>query len=85
MLPKTSRLRAFEVAEVLARGTHTRVGPYAGKMIESKDPLRVAVIVPKKTAKSAVARNRLRRAVYRAVAALAAQKTGRLALFVRSK
>jgi ribonuclease P protein component len=84
MLKKSARLRAAEVAEVLARGKSVRVGPYGGKLVASNEPLRVAIVVPKKSVRTAVARNRLRRAAYRALPSLSTPSTGRLALFVRS-
>ena len=83
MLSKRARLSARDVAEVLTMGSSLKVGPYGGKFLEDKKPLRVAVIVPKKGVKHAVERNRLRRAAYRSLPALDMPKTGRLALFVR--
>jgi ribonuclease P protein component len=83
MLPKRSRLSAQDVAEVLKEGKSLSVGPYRGKFLADKEPLRVAVIVPKKGVRHAVERNRLRRAAYRELPAFDVPKTGRLAIFVR--
>lgn len=83
MLPKRSRLRAQEVRAVLARGSFLRVGPYTGKYLPGRVPTGVAVIVSKKEAKTAVARNRLRRAAYQALESLPLPANGSIALFVR--
>ena len=83
MLPKKSRLTAAQVKEVLARGRALRAGGYTGKYLEGTAPLRMAVIVPKRLVRTAVARNRLRRAAYAEVPSLPLPKTGSLALFAR--
>ncbi|MEK7108946.1 MAG: ribonuclease P protein component [Patescibacteria group bacterium] len=84
MLPKKKRLSAAEVREVLARGKSLRVGPYAGKFLDGRTPLGLAVIVSKKVAPKAVVRNRLRRKVYRELKQLTLPSKGSLALFVRT-
>jgi ribonuclease P protein component len=84
MLPRSRRLRAHEVAEVLKRGRTVRVGPYQGKLLAASHALRVAVIVPKRVARKATARNALRRAAYRSLASLSLPSEGLLAVFVQS-
>jgi ribonuclease P protein component len=81
MLPKGRRLRAAEVREVLARGRSARSGGLSAKYHSSLQPLRTAAIVSKKVAKSAVTRNRLRRALYRALAPLSGR--GELVIFIQ--
>jgi RNase P protein component len=83
MLPKRSRLTAGEVRVVLAEGSPLRVGPYSGKYLPGAGSLKVAVIVSKKDTKTAVARNRVRRAAYRQLETLELPPQGSLALFVR--
>lgn len=83
MLPKRLRLRSAEVKEVLQKGKSLRVGPYAGKFLEGRKPLGVAVIVSKKTARKATERNSLRRKAYRDLERLTLPQGGALALFVR--
>jgi RNase P protein component len=56
------------VAEVLKRGRGLPSGTHlSAKMLKEGDTIRSAVVVSKKVAKTAVARNRIRRAVYDAV------------------
>ena len=81
MLPRERRLRAAEVREVLARGTALRVGAYAGKFLAGRPTLGVAVVVSKKVARKATARNAIRRKVYQELERLALPKSGSLALF----
>ena len=83
MLPKRLRLSAGEVRAVLAGGAPLRVGPYGAKYLNAAHPLKVAVIVSKKDTKTAVARNRVRRAAYKEIEALSTPATGALAVFVR--
>jgi ribonuclease P protein component len=66
MLPKQSRLTAGEVREVIAHGRSVRASVLSAKFVPAKQ-LRASVVVSKKVAKQAVERNRLRRAVYRAL------------------
>lgn len=84
MLPKRSRLSAGEVRAVLAKGASYKVGSYGGKYLPGREPLGIAVIVSKREAKSAVERNRLRRAAYRDIEGLTLPASGSLALFVRA-
>ena len=63
MLPKKARLGATEVREILKTGRSARVGGVSAKYVEASDA-RAAVVVSKKTAKTAVARNALRRRIY---------------------
>lgn len=65
MLPRHARLRAAEVTEVLARGNSVRAAQFSAKFFHTKESSRVAVVVPKSTARRAVERNRLRRVLYR--------------------
>lgn len=67
MLPARKRLAAAEVREILKSGKTAR----AGHLLMKYCPARAgaaAVVVSKKVAKSAVARNRIRRSVYRNLA-----------------
>ena len=75
MLPKRSRLKSDEVQAVLSRGIAVASPGAKGKksLISMKflalpGPFKSAVVAPKSLVKSAVGRNRVRRAVYRAVA-----------------
>jgi len=67
MLHKRSRLRAEEVAEVLSKGRSARLTYLQAKFLPGKAPLRCAAVAPKSLAKKATERNRLRRALYRAL------------------
>lgn len=84
MLPKRRRLTAAEVREVIARGRGRRGTALSVKILETNTPLRCAVVVSKKVARGAVERNRLRRAVYRALESVPLPKTGRAVLFVQA-
>jgi len=92
MLPKASRLTSQEVDEVLKKGRSLAISTKNGKnsLISAKflatpGHFRAAAVAPKTVAKSAVVRNRLRRAVYRAIAASPTPKKGGIAVFfVRS-
>jgi RNase P protein component len=84
MFPKRKRLTAAEVREVLAKGKAFKAGPYAGKLLSGRKPLGVAVIVSKKVARKATARNRMRRKAYRDLEQLTLPESGSLALFVRN-
>ena len=84
MLAKSRRLRAAEVREVLARGRGRRGQALSSKVLQTAEPFRCAVVVSKKIAKTAVQRNRLRRAVYRALAEASLPHTGHAILFVQS-
>ncbi|HVY73089.1 MAG TPA: ribonuclease P protein component [Candidatus Paceibacterota bacterium] len=67
MLPKNRRLNAREVAEVLAKGRSARATYLSAKQLPGTVPFRASAVVSKKVAKRAVERNRLRRALYRAL------------------
>ncbi|HVZ76022.1 MAG TPA: ribonuclease P protein component [Candidatus Paceibacterota bacterium] len=84
MIPSRRRLRADEVREVLSRGSTRRAGPFSLKYLETTTVFRCAVVVSKKVAKTAVMRNRLRRAGYRALGAASLPPTGHAILFVQS-
>lgn len=64
MLAKRSRLTSAEVRAILGSGRSARAEGLSCKYIPAADA-RAAVVVSKKIAKTAVMRNRLRRAVYR--------------------
>ncbi len=68
MLPKNARLSASEVREVLARGKSVRTSPpsthLTAKFLKKDRSFGAAVVVSKSLARSAVLRNRLRRALY---------------------
>ncbi len=68
MLPKPRRLTAEEVQNVLTAGRSARSTLLSAKYVANTGPLRVSAVVSKKVAKRAVERNRLRRALYRALA-----------------
>ena len=84
MLSKRGRLRTEEVTEVLAKGRGRRGTILSLKLQASAAPFRCAVVVSKKVARTAVMRNRTRRAVYRALALSSLPPTGRAILFVQS-
>lgn len=92
MLPKNSRLTTSEVAEVLAKGSSIYIslpkgqrGLISAKFLPKSGGFKSAAVAPKSLAKSAVERNRLRRAIYRAISSLPApQKGGFAVFFVRS-
>ena len=67
MLPKARRLTTKEVHEVLAKGRARRASYLSVKYVATNEPLKTSVVVAKSVAKGAVERNRLRRAVYRAL------------------
>ncbi len=69
MLPKRRRLSAREVKEVMASGRPRRASLLSAKYTPNSSLLRASAVVSKKVAKKAVERNRLRRALYRALAA----------------
>ena len=84
MLAKTRRLRAVEVREVLAHGRSRRGKVLSSKILTTTTPFRAAVVVSKKVAKTAVLRNRVRRAVYAALGHTSLPRTGHAILFVQS-
>ena len=84
MLAKTRKLSTQEVKEVLARGRGRRGAVLSVKLLSTTTPFRSAVVVSKKVAKTAVLRNRVRRAVYRALERASLPRTGHAILFVQS-
>ncbi len=84
MLAKTRRLRAAEVREVLSKGKGRRGSVLSIKLLPAAAPFRCAVVVSKKVAKTAVRRNSLRRAVYKALKSASLPRTGYAILFVQS-
>ena len=84
MLAKTRRLGTEEVREVLARGRSQRGTTLSVKTLPTASPFRCAVVVSKKVAKTAVIRNKVRRAVYRALQGAFLPRTGHAILFVQS-
>ena len=84
MLSKTRRLRAAEVREVLARGRGRGGEVLSVKILPTTSAFRCAVVVSKKLARTAVMRNKMRRAVYRALRGTSLPHTGHAILFVRS-
>jgi ribonuclease P protein component len=89
MLPKKRRLSSAEVREVLARGKSVRGSVISLKYVVNKGIFRAGVVAPKSVAKRAVDRNRLRRALYQALATLPTAKTQQLShimaiFFIRS-
>ncbi|MCX6819915.1 MAG: ribonuclease P protein component [Candidatus Adlerbacteria bacterium] len=81
MLPKRRRLSAAEVRNIITAGRSGRAGFLSVKHIPSTQQLRAAVVVSKKVARGAVERNRLRRAVYRALVPFLS--TGDVVIFVQ--
>ena len=66
MLAKNQRLTAARVREIIKSGRSARSATLSAKFVPSKVG-KVAVVVSSKVAKTAVARNKLRRAAYRAL------------------
>ncbi len=67
MLSREKRLRAAEVREIIRLGSVVRGTLLSARHRQGTHTLRAAVVVSKKLAKRAVDRNRLRRAMYRAL------------------
>ncbi len=85
MLPARRRLRSSEVADIMRRGAPRRGCFTTARVSPSGDAtLRVAAVVPKSLAGNAVVRNRVRRALYRAAAALPHEKGASIVVFVRT-
>src|SRR5450631_1876310 len=85
MLTKSKRLRTAEVEQVLKTGksdrsTHLQVKFLLSSTMSGKG-LRSAAVVPKSLARKATARNTLRRALYRALAALKTTDSKAIAVF----
>ena len=84
MLPKHRRLSAAEVREVIAQGRGRRGSVLSLKTLNTPTPFKCAVVVSKRVARSAVARNRLRRAVYQTLEEVRLPSVGHTVLFVLS-
>jgi len=85
MLTKSKRLRAAEVEQVMKTGRSARSLHLQVKFVPMAAPLRSAAVVPKSLARKAVARNTLRRALYRALGAQnMAHLKGNAVFFVRA-
>jgi ribonuclease P protein component len=84
MLKKSLRLRAAEVEEVLKAGRSVRSAHMQLKFLQGSEPLRSAAVVAKAVARKANTRNALRRAVYRALAAVPSPLKGRAIFFLRT-
>ncbi len=84
MLKKPLRLRAAEVEEVLKGGRSVRSAHMQLKVLAGPEPLRSAAVVAKALARKANKRNALRRAVYRALAAVHSPAKGRAIFFLRA-
>jgi ribonuclease P protein component len=94
MIPSSHRLRTKEVIEVLKKGRGLPAGTYlsAKVLAVSKGAtIRSAAVVSKKVAKTAVMRNRIRRALYDAIRSASGakhltnyDKTAYIVFFVRS-
>jgi ribonuclease P protein component len=88
MLAKKARLTSSEVEEVLKQGRSFSIPPKNGgkslillKFLAKNGGFKAAAIAPKSVAKGAVERNRLRRALYRALAGFPTPKTSGCAVF----
>lgn len=82
MLPKTKRLTAQEVREVLKLGKPVRAGAVSARYTVGT-AAKAAVVVSTKVARSAVTRNRLRRLGYAALTTLPTRT--HLVIFIQSK
>ena len=72
------------VKKVLAEGRGRRGTLLSLKLQAAPGPFRCAVVVPKKVAQSAVMRNRVRRALYRALRGVSLPPSGHAILFVQA-
>jgi ribonuclease P protein component len=84
MLKKRKRLLSKEVDDVLKDGQSARSTHMQLKFVALPHPLRSSAVVAKSVARKAVARNSLRRALYRAIALSdMSQLQGNAVFFVR--
>ena len=67
MLPKGKRLNTALFKKVIETGKIFHSEAFTIRSIKDKGPLRISVSVPKKIAKTAVMRNKIRRRVYSAI------------------
>lgn len=70
MLPKKNRIPRKDFPTASRQGSRVFSPLFSGVIHESQNEVRVSVVVSKKTAKTAVVRNALRRQVYTAVSPL---------------
>ncbi len=73
MLPKTKRLTTKSVDLVMEKGRMTHSPLFVIKSISTQETSRFSVSVPKKVAKTAVQRNKIRRQVYSAIKKIESQ------------
>ena len=87
MLPSSKRLRTAEVREILSIGRSVRGSNIlsAKTLPSQKGGFRAAAVVSKKLAKTAIMRNRLRRAIYRALEQQQTVPSVKIALFLKVK
>jgi RNase P protein component len=83
MLKKRLRLGSQEVEQVMKAGRSARSAHLQVKFVAGPGPLRSAAVAPKSLARKAIARNTLRRALYRALAATTIGLKGNAVFFVR--
>lgn len=84
MLAKKNRLTAAEVAQVLTKGRGARGRALSLKVMQAPPPFKCAVVVSKKLARTAVARNRIRRTVYNILRQNPFPRSGHVILFVQT-
>ncbi|MBP9711263.1 MAG: ribonuclease P protein component [Candidatus Pacebacteria bacterium] len=84
MLSKRARLTTAEVKKVLDLGRGRRGALLGVKVLSAPAPFKCAVVVSKKLAKTAVARNRARRAAYEALRKSSLPLSGHAILFVQA-
>lgn len=95
MISSSNRLRTSEVEKVLKYGRGLPHGAYLSAKIfhpkeESSATIRSAVVISKKVAKTAIVRNRVRRAVYDSITAASSELravgniSAQIVFFVRS-
>ena len=74
MLAKNQRLTAARVREIIKSGRSARSATLSAKFVSGKES-KAAVVVSSKVAKTAVARNNLRRAAYQTLRTALPKKT----------
>ena len=67
MLPKSKRLTTKTVASVMGKGQSTHSPFFVARLVPTQEASRFSVSVPKKVAKTAVQRNKIRRQVFSAL------------------
>lgn len=83
MLRKSRRLRAEEVRLVIKTGKSLREGSLSLTYMPYTGSYRAAVVVSKAVAKKATERNRIRRAMYRALAQISPKSSEMAVFFVQ--